>query len=143
VLTQFSGVLPVPAAVAGITGAEQSFAITGIVSGAPILGLSVAAGAGYGSALGGQLPPGLIVGGVRASGAGVLAVNLINVTAASITPPALQAVALHAPSDSSGAALAAAGSYVSYPMDVQSVQLAETLNALQRALRLLGVVAGS
>lgn len=143
VLTQFQGTLSAPVAVGAITGAEQLFTMTGAVSGAPVVGLMVATGAGWSASLGGQLPPGLVVGGVRASATDTVAVNFLNFTGVAIIPPALQAICLQAPIDSAGAAAGAAGSFVAYPIDVHEVHVVETLNALQRALVKLGWAAGA
>lgn len=144
VLTQFGPALTSVAAVATITGAEQTFAtVTGLVSAAPCVGLNVATGDGWSAGLGGALPPGLVVGGVRASAADTLAINLLNLTAGSITPGNLQVSTLQAQPDSSGSAAAAAGSFVAWPLNPQPIQMAETVNALQAALKKLNWLLGA
>ena len=67
-----------PASVAATTSAEQTFTITGLTSGQPVMAvpnynLSTPAGIGY--------------AGVRISATNTLAVNFINATAAAVTPP--------------------------------------------------------
>lgn len=143
VLTQFAPALTNVAAVATITGAEQTFSVSGLVSAAPLAGFNVAVGTGWSAGLGTSLPPGLVVGGVRVSATDTLAVNLLNLTANSITPGNLQATVLQGQPDSSGITAGLDGSFVAWPLAPQAVQIAETLNALQAGLKKLGWILGA
>lgn len=68
-----------PGSVAANTSAEQTFTVTGIVSGQPVV-LST----GYNI----SGTPGVGIAGVRASATNTVAVTFVNTTAAAITPPA-------------------------------------------------------
>lgn len=155
VLQQFTAVFT-PASVAAITGAEQIFPVPNaqgnqLASASPIAGFNVAAtvgapantfGTGWsavspggvaqaGASLGAKLPAGLIVGGVRVSSAGNIAINFLNVTATAIVPPQLMITFLAAPTDTGSTG---DGSSMNWGYDAQDQQAQEMAWALQAAL---------
>jgi hypothetical protein len=141
VLRQFSAVIQ-PASVAADTVAEQTFTVTGLISGAP-LAVNVAAGSDFATELGSALPFGIGVVGVRASGADTLALAFLNTTAVAITPPSLMVTILQAPADHSGSVDGVDGSATVWPFDPQSVQLTEIVQQIRAALVANGSIAGA
>ena len=79
ILTLYTTATLTPGSVAANTSAEQTFTVTGLVSGQP-----VAVSPLYNV----SATPGVGIAGVRASATNTLAVTFINTTAAAITPPA-------------------------------------------------------
>jgi hypothetical protein len=141
ILAQFS-VAITPAAVATLTTAEETFTVTGLVSGAPVV-VNVALGAGYDTELGSKLPTGFGVVGARVSATDTLALVFYNGSAASITPGTLQITVMQAPVGASGDTDGADGSAVVYPYNEQLQALVEGYNALQDALAVTGFWAGA
>ena len=142
VLTQFT-VAIVPAAVATITGAEQTFTVTGLAALSPVM-VNAASGVNFtGTDLGGAMTQGIAIGGFRTSALNTLAINFCNVTAAAITPVPMILTVLAAQPDQSGAAAGALGSAVVWPVDVAAMRAQETLEAIRQALVVQGAMAGA
>jgi hypothetical protein len=118
-----------PASVAANTAAEQTFSVTGIVSGQPVYGCPQF---NFGTA--GAVAP----AGIRASATNQVAINFVNVSAAAIVPPA-------------GSWLIAqfnqttptAGNNVSLSVLPLTNQMANLLGAIQSAAVTMGLIKGS
>lgn len=115
-----------PAAVAPNTAAEQTFAVSGLVAGSPVWVNKPSLTAGIG------------IAGARVSAAGTLALNFVNVTAGTITPPVEGYIVgnFQLPfGDASSTWLQTAGT-----SDQQQSQLG---NAVRGALVNIGMIAGA
>ena len=149
VLTQFTALLasaswstPSPT-IGASTSVELTIPVAGLLSGNALIANFDASALAFSAALGGALPPGLALGGVRISGAGTLAATFGNPTAAGIVLPALRVNLLQAPTGISGSAAGAAGSFVAYGVDVQDQQLAEQQYQSAQGLIALGAMKGA
>lgn len=115
-----------PASVAANTSAEQTFTVTGLISGSSVWVNKS------------SYTPGLGIGGVRVSGTNTLAINFVNLTAAAIVPPSENYVIgnFQVPSPGAGNSVA---QHVS-----QVVNGLGNLSAAERlALVNMGLIAGS
>ena len=129
--------------IAAITSVELTIPVTGLLSGNALFANFDASALGFLAALGGGLPPGLGIGGVRISAGGTLAVTLVNVTAAAIVLPALRVTAMQAPTGISGDTAGAAGSAVVYGYDVQDQQAFEQQYQVAQAAIARGLIKGA
>lgn len=145
VLWQFTAPNVALGALTTITGAAITTAVTGILSGAPVVP-NIYSGTTFAAGLGGGLPAGIIFGGARMSAAGTLELNILNVTAANITAAnsgTVMVTGLQGPTGISGATAGAAGSAVVYDMDNQLMQNQENDAATSLATQLRGIYIGS
>jgi len=140
VLRQFNAVIT-PVAVATITGAEQTFTVTGLPALSPVM-VNAAVAPAFAGNLGTALPNGLALGGCRTSALNTLAINFVNMSAAAILPGTLCITILAAQPDISGVTAGAAGSAVVWPVDVQESQQQESAEAVRQALVAQGAMAG-
>lgn len=141
VVRQFNVAMAV-ASVAGDTVAEQTVTVTGLPAGCPVV-VNAALADAFTDGHGDALPFGIGIVSARTSALNTLALGFINTTAAAIVPGTLIVTVLAAPADRSGDTDGVDGSAVEWPMDVQSVQVAELANSLQAALAAFGNIAGS
>ena len=116
-----------PVSVAANESAEQTFTVTGLVSGSPVWVNPQMA-----------LPAGLGIAGVRVSAASTLAINYVNLTAAAIVPPAGSYVVGNFQVPSPGA-----GNSAYQSVDPVVNNLGNLTNSLRKALVNLGLIAGS
>lgn len=116
-----------PVSVASATTAEQTFTVTGLISGTPVWINPQA-----------QMPAGIGICGVRVSGTNTLAVNFINTTSAAIVPPAFSALI-----GNFQVPLPGAGNCAYQSVSPVVNQLSNLSNAQRSALVSLGLLAGA
>jgi hypothetical protein len=119
-----------PASVAANTSAEQTFTVTGIVSGQPVA-VSPQGNVAQGN-------NGVGIGGVRASATNTLAVTFVNVTGAAITPPSLSWVVAQF-----NQTTPTAGNFVSQLVSPLQTVIASQVKAVRGSLATAGLIKGS
>ena len=109
----------IPISVAANTTAEQTFSVAGIPAAAVAVMLNKP-----------TITPGIIIGGVRANGANILAITYGNQTSAAIIPPAEVYTVAYSPN----AALTTTGNYCISPASVVFQGIVALANGLRSAL---------
>lgn len=128
IMSLFSATIT-PASVAASTTAEQTFAVTGIVSGQPVWAEPQ-----------GQLNSsgGVAFAGVRASATNQIAITFANLTAAAVTPPSLTWLVAMV-----NQTTPTAGNFVAQAVLPHNNQLQNLANAHRSAAVSLGLIAGA
>lgn len=118
-----------PASVAANTSAEQTFAVTGLVSAQPVIGVPQGNLSSAGA---------VAMGGIRASATNVVAITFVNLSAAAVVPPSLTWLIAQV-----NQTTPTAGNFVTLSVLPTNTAMANLLRALRSGAATLGLIAGS